>query len=101
MSRTTLTNYRMTFLLGINKRKLGVVQIAMLFGLMVQAQDIPKAPDPPRLVTDYAMLLSESEIARLEQKLTAFDDSTSTQIAVVTGQAAVVMIQHRRRWSAQ
>ena len=78
----------MTFLLGINKRKLGLVQIAMVLGLMLQgAQDIPKAPNPPRLVTDYAKLLSESEITRLEQKLLAFDDSTSTQIAIVTVQS--------------
>lgn len=45
------------------------------------AQDFPAKPD--RLVNDYTGTLSEQEAAQLEQKLVAFDDSTSTQIAVV------------------
>lgn len=45
---------------------------------------IPQRPDPPRLVNDFADILTEEEEAALETKLVAFDDSTSTQIAVVT-----------------
>lgn len=45
------------------------------------AQTFPERPN--RLVNDYTSTLSADEISRLEQKLTAFDDSTSTQIAVV------------------
>ena len=36
-----------------------------------------------RLVTDYAQVLSQEELQGLENKLVAFDDSTSTQIAIV------------------
>lgn len=45
---------------------------------------IPARPEPPRLVNDFAGLFSASQAMRLEQVLTAFDDSTSNQIAVVT-----------------
>lgn len=45
------------------------------------AQTFPERPN--RLVNDYTSTLSADEISRLEQKLTAFNDSTSTQIAVV------------------
>lgn len=48
------------------------------------AQDIPDKPVPPRLVNDFAGMLSSQEVNALEQKLVAFNDSTSTQIAVVT-----------------
>ena len=45
------------------------------------SQDFPEKSN--RLVNDYTGTLSESEVSLLEQKLVAFDDSTSTQIAVV------------------
>ena len=50
---------------------------------IVAAQDLPDRPNPPRLVNDYAGILSRSDAERLENKLVAFNDSTSTQIAVV------------------
>lgn len=49
----------------------------------VYSQDIPDRPVPPRLVNDFAGMLTTSEANRLEQKLDAFNDSTSTQIAIV------------------
>jgi uncharacterized protein len=51
------------------------------------AQDIPDKPVPPRLVNDFAGLLSPDQISSLEQKLVTFNDSTSTQIAVVIVQS--------------
>src|SRR5258708_6738856 len=48
------------------------------------AQDIPAKPNPPRLVNDFAHLMSADEVSRLENKLVAYDDSTSTQIVIVT-----------------
>lgn len=48
---------------------------------IVSAQDIP--PRPQQLVNDYTNTLSKQQINQLEQKLIAFDDSTSNQIAVV------------------
>jgi uncharacterized protein len=49
----------------------------------VYSQDFPERPVPPRLVNDFTGLLSESEINSLEHKLVAFNDSTSTQIAII------------------
>lgn len=50
----------------------------------VQAQDIPPKPDPPRLVNDLANQLNPNERQMLEQKLVAYNDSTSSQIVIVT-----------------
>ena len=50
----------------------------------VQAQDIPPRPSPPRLVNDLADVLSASEEQQLERYLVDYDDSTSTQIVVLT-----------------
>ncbi len=46
-------------------------------------QEIPPAPNPPKLVNDYTQTLTSDQVAALEQKLVALDDSTSTQLAVV------------------
>ncbi|MBK9391691.1 MAG: TPM domain-containing protein [Bacteroidetes bacterium] len=48
------------------------------------SQDIPERPVPPHLVNDFAGVLSQQEVVALEGKLVAFNDSTSTQIAIVT-----------------
>lgn len=45
------------------------------------AQDFPVKPN--RLVNDYTGTLNAQQVQALEQKLVAFDDSTSTQISVV------------------
>jgi uncharacterized protein len=47
------------------------------------SQRIPDRPVPPHLVNDFASLLNANDANMLEQKLVAFNDSTSTQIAVV------------------
>ena len=48
------------------------------------AQDIPQNPNPARLVNDFVGgLLNPSQINQLEQKLRAYQDSTSTQVAIV------------------
>jgi len=58
---------------------------AVLTGILgtAQSQNIPPKPVPPRLVNDFAGILSADEIRSLENKLVAFSDSTSTQITVV------------------
>ena len=48
------------------------------------AQGIPPAPNPPRLVNDFAHVMSAGEVNTLENKLDRYSDSTSTQIAIVT-----------------
>jgi uncharacterized protein len=57
--------------------------IFLLFSLTIHAQDIPDAPNPPRLVNDFAGVLNEGDEATLERKLRNYHDTTSTQIAVV------------------
>jgi uncharacterized protein len=50
-------------------------------------QNIPFKPHPPRLVNDYTNTLTQDQKDALERKLVAFDDSTSTQIAVIVIQS--------------
>jgi uncharacterized protein len=47
------------------------------------SQKVPPRPNPPRLVNDFTNTLTPDQIATLEQKLVAYDDSTSNQIAIV------------------
>lgn len=56
--------------------------ISTVFGVV--AQDAPDRPNPPRLVNDLADFLMPSDENQLEAKLRAYNDSTSTQIVVVT-----------------
>src|SRR6478735_875718 len=53
------------------------------FTISLSAQQVLPKPNPPRLLVDKAGLLSVDQQGSLEQKLVAFDDSTSNQIAVV------------------
>jgi uncharacterized protein len=60
--------------------------ILCLLSLNLLAQndsDIPDKPVPARLVNDYTGTLTELQKQALEQKLVAYDDSTSSQIAIV------------------
>ncbi|MBO5711084.1 MAG: TPM domain-containing protein [Rikenellaceae bacterium] len=61
-----------------------LVTIFALATLAASAQQIPQRPNPPRLVNDFAAILSDPQERVLERKLAAFSDSTSNQIAVVT-----------------
>lgn len=67
-----------------NILRLFAIALIMLILPVVQSQEIiPERPSPPRLVNDFTGTLNASELNRLEQKLVAFNDTTSTQIAVV------------------
>lgn len=57
-----------------------VLAVAMAFG-----QEFPAKPST--LVNDYTNTLTSDQKAQLEQKLVAFDDSTSVQVAVVMMQS--------------
>jgi uncharacterized protein len=80
----------------------------LLAGVMALGQGIdkvvPAKPNPPRLVNDFANVLTPEQEQALESKLVAYDDSTSNQIAVVTiqttGDYAVqeVGLEILRRW---
>lgn len=59
--------------------------VALFLSLNSLAQsEFPVRPDPPRLVNDFAGLLSADQQASLENKLVSFNQRTSTQIAIVT-----------------
>jgi len=45
---------------------------------------IPDKPNPPKLVNDFAKLFPDYNTVQLENKLVTYNDSTSTQIVVVT-----------------
>ena len=47
------------------------------------AQDLPERPSPPLLVNDFAEILNSSQKRSLEDKLSNYHDSTSSQIAIV------------------
>jgi uncharacterized protein len=69
----------------IKKIHIGLFFLAVMLGTLVPvlAQDIPDPPNPPRLVNDFSGILNPGDAELLEQRLVAFNDSTSTQIAVV------------------
>ena len=79
-----LVKYKPKFKVQSSKFK---VVFTLIFGLLSlslsYAQNFPTQPSPPRLVNDFANVLSSSENEALEQKLVAYSDSTSTQIAIV------------------
>ena len=61
--------------------------LIFLFSISASAQVekvIPDRPSPPKLVNDFTnAFLTPEQVVELERKLTAYDDSTSNQIAVV------------------
>jgi uncharacterized protein len=76
----------------MNRQSFKILQVVVLLimygNLTMFAQTtnipVPDAPNPPRLVNDFAKLLQEEETKALESKLKLFSDSSSNQIAIVT-----------------
>jgi uncharacterized protein len=71
------------------KRITAVLCLAVFLVLNATAQVVPHnllppKPNPPRLVNDFADLLTPEEERQLEQKLVAYDDSTSNQVLILT-----------------
>jgi len=61
-------------------KKLIVALFLLTISAVGFAQDFPAKPS--KLVNDFTGTLSAAELQQLEQKLVAFDDSSSTQIAI-------------------
>lgn len=60
--------------------------LLFLFSFRLNAQiekELPPRPSPQKLVNDFTGTLAPDQAQALENKLVAFDDSTSSQIAVV------------------
>lgn len=67
-------------------KRTGFLLLSLLYSawiLTAQSRILLPRPEPPRLVNDLAGVLSSDEVQFLENKLVAFNDSTSNQIAVV------------------
>ena len=64
-------------------KKLLLILLLLANFFVAIAQNVIAPPNPPKLVNDLAGVLSKEQVAILEEKLVALDDSTSNQIAVV------------------
>ena len=62
-------------------KKLTILFTLLLVGFIAFSQQLP--PKSNALVTDFTNTVSPGDVQLLENKLVAFDDSTSTQIVVV------------------
>ncbi|MET3881119.1 uncharacterized protein ABIE54_000008 [Chitinophagaceae bacterium OAS944] len=67
----------------MSKLRVLLLSLSLFVSFLAVAQNIPARPNPPRLVNDFANVLSPQEEQQLEQQLVAYDDSTSNQIAIV------------------
>ena len=68
-------------------RKFLILYVSLLLAIPVFAQDdedLPARPVPAHLVNDLGNVFAADQEMMLEQKLLAYNDSTSTQITVVT-----------------
>jgi uncharacterized protein len=62
-----------------------LLSLSLIFSFFFSfGQNIPAKPNPARLVNDFAHAMTADQVAALEQKLVAYDDSSSIQIAIVT-----------------
>lgn len=66
------------------KKQVLNVLLLLLIVSVSWGQGIPAKPNPQRLVNDFAGIMTPEQVSILERKLVAFNDTTSTQIAVVT-----------------
>jgi len=65
-------------------KRLLLFSLFLLTQLLARSQNIPARPNPPRPLNDFAHVLTADQAAALEQKLLAYNDSTSSQIVIVT-----------------
>jgi uncharacterized protein len=63
-------------------KRLVLFLLALCCSILLWAQ-IPPQPDPPRLVNDFAGVLTTEQVDELEHRLVAFNDTTSNVICVV------------------
>ncbi|HPF93336.1 MAG TPA: TPM domain-containing protein [Tenuifilaceae bacterium] len=68
----------------MNKIKTTILLIFFGLSTIALAQELPSPIQPPRLVNDFAQILTEREQSMLEAKLRAYHDTTSTQIYIIT-----------------
>jgi uncharacterized protein len=74
--------------LNIKKQLKCLLLLLLIFGFgpgyAVDTKDLPPKPVPEKLVNDLAGMMTAAEQQQLERLLVSFDDSTSSQISIVT-----------------
>ena len=67
-------------------RRIGIMFLFLLTVLKSFGEDkvFPDRPNPPKLVNDFAHMMSAEEQSRLEAKLVEFEKTTSNQMLVIT-----------------
>jgi uncharacterized protein len=82
--KTNVWVFHCTFKINYLKMKKYLYCLLSLFmSWTAVAKEIPTRPSPPVLVNDFAGVLSEEQRNALERKLSKYNDTTSTQIAIV------------------
>lgn len=73
------------------------------FSSQLSAQNIPHLPQPVQYVNDYVGLMSNLEREFLEDKLRNYDESTSTQIVIVTLESleGYSIKRYSRKWAKE
>ena len=70
--------------MGAKSFKYNLLLLFIMVAGVAWAQNFPQQYSPQRMVSDYAKIIPDGDEGFIEQKLRAFNDTTSTQIAVVT-----------------
>ena len=80
---TNNKNISDSFMWISGQKKFATLFLLLFMVSICHAQQIPNRPSPPRLVNDFTNTLTASQVNNLEYKLRNYNDTTSTQIAVV------------------
>ena len=78
---TTSMNKAMKYLIATKRTLAAVVLVIAAAAAVAQ---VPDAPNPPRLVNDFAGIFTPQQVREMEDSLVLFARKTSNQIAVVT-----------------
>ena len=78
---TTSMNRAMKYLTATKRM---VVAAVLLIAAAAAVAQVPDAPNPPRLVNDFAGIFTPQQVREMEDSLVLFARKTSNQIAVVT-----------------
>jgi len=87
MRKVTLTNFLTKYHLDTNNMykfiAYSLILMSVFTGNIWAQNDFPPRPVPPKLVNDFSKTLNSQEVSALENKLVAYNDSTSSQVTIV------------------
>lgn len=70
--------------MNANRIRTALVSIGAVLLVSLASAAVPQRPEPARFVNDFAGMFQAAQADSLESRLAAYNDSTSTQIVVVT-----------------